>query len=186
MLLSDGELRLAIDRGELIITPQLAEDSDQINPASIDLRLGGSIWTQKESVNGEPNDGAINDISEASFLRYMAEHTDHTNIANTGGFLLKPGDFIITETLERVRLSRLLSARVEGRSRLARMGVGVHITAPKIDPGFDNHIKLELFHMGRRPIFLQYGTAICTLLVERLGLPAGNPYGGMFNSSEPT
>ena len=186
MLLSDGELRLAIARGELVITPQLPEDSDQINPASVDLRLGGSIWTQKEPASGEPNDGAINDISEASFQRYMDDYTEHTNIANTGGFLLRPGDFIITETMERIRLGRLLSGRVEGRSRLARMGVGVHVTAPKIDPGFDNHIKLELFHMGRRPIFLQYGTAICTLLVERLGLPAGNPYGGMFNAGEPT
>ena len=185
MLLSDGELQLAIARGELVITPQLPDDSEQINAASIDLRLGGSIWTQKEPNNGEPNQGAINDTSEASFANYMANYTERTNIANTSGFLLNPGDFIITETLERVRLSRLLSARVEDRSRLARMGVGVHITAPKIDPGFDNHITLELFHMGRRPIFLQHGTAIRTLLVERLGLPAGNPYGGMFSFGEP-
>ena len=186
MLLSDGELKLVIARGELIITPQLSDESDQINAASIDLRLGGSIWTQKEPADSEPNRGNINDTSEASFANYMANYTERTNIENTGGFLLKPGDFIITETLERIRLSRLLSGRVEGRSRLARMGVGVHLTAPKIDPGFNNHITLELFHMGKRPIFLQYGTAICTLLIERLGIPAGNPYSGMFNSGEPT
>ena len=182
MLLSDGELQLAIDRGELVITPPLPNDSGQIKSASIDLRLGVNIWTQKDPDDGE---GAINDTSEASFANYMANYTELTNVANTGGFLLRPGDFIIAETLERVGLSRLLSGRVEGRSRLARMGGGVHITAPKIDPGFDNHITLELFHIGRRPIFLQYGTAICTLLVERLGHPAGNPYAGMFNASEP-
>ena len=184
MLLSDGELKLAIAGEELVISPPLPDNGDQIQPASIDLRLGGSIWTQKEPVNGEPNDGAINDTSEASFRRYMAEYTEHTSIANTGGFLLRPGDFIITETLEHIRLSRLLSGRVEGKSRLARMGVGVHLTAPKIDPGFNNHITLELFHMGRRPVFLQHGTPICTLLVERLGLPAGNQYRGIFNLGE--
>ena len=182
MLLSDGELQLAIAVGELAISSLLPDDSDQIKAASIDLRLGQYIWTQKDPVNGEPDNGAINDISETGFYQYMENYTEQTNIAPTGGFLIKPGDFIITQTLERIRLSRMLSGRVEGRSRLASMGVGVHLTAPKIDPGFDNHITLELFHMGRRPIFLRYQTPICTLLVERLGIPAGNPYQGMFNT----
>lgn len=182
MLLSDGELKLAIARGELVFDPPLAADSDQFKAASIDLRLGGSIWTQKEPQEGDPNSGAINDLSEAGFHQYMANYTQQTDIKPTGGFLLQPRDFIITETLERVHLSRLLSGRVEGRSRLARMGIGVHLTAPKIDPGFDSHITLELFHMGKRPIFLQYQAPICTLLVERLGIPSGNPYEGMFNA----
>ena len=181
MLLSDGELQLAIARGELSITPPLPDNSDQFKAASLDLRLGQYIWTQKEPGNGEPDGGAINDISEASFHQYMENYTEQTNIAPTSGFLLKPGDFIIAETLERIRLGRMLSGRVEGRSRLARMGVGVHLTAPKIDPGYDSHITLELFHMGRRPIFLQYQTPICALIVERLGIPTGKPYGGIFN-----
>lgn len=120
-------------------------------------------------------------LSEVGFHQYMANYTQQTDIVTTGGFLLRPGDFIITETFERVHLSRLLSGRVEGRSRLARMGVGVHLTAPKIDPGFDTHITLELFHMGKRAVFLQYQASIWTLLVERLGIPSGNPYEGMFN-----
>lgn len=181
MLLSDGELKLAIARGELIIDPPLADDSDQFKAASIDLRLGRSIWTQREPEDGDPNSGAINDLSEAGFHQYMANYTQQTDIVATGGFLLQPGNFVITETLERVHLSKLLSGRVEGRSRLARMGVGVHLTAPKIDPGFDSHITLELFHMGKRPVFLQYQASICTLLVERLGMPSGSPYEGMFN-----
>jgi dCTP deaminase len=182
MLLSDGELQLAIAIGELVITPPLSDDSDQIKAASIDLRLGSSIWTQKTPDGNESNDGPINDISESSFHHYMETYTVQTNIALTGGFLIQPGDFIITETLERIRLSRILSGRIEGRSRLARMGIGVHLTAPKIDPGFDSHITLELFHMGRRPIFLQHEAPICTLLVERLGIPSGKPYQGMFNT----
>ena len=182
MLLSDGELQLAIAVGELAISPPLPDGSDQIKAASIDLRLGQYIWTQKEPSSGEPDNGAVNDISETGFHQYMENYTERTNIATTGGFLIKPSDFVITQTMESIRLGRMLSGRVEGRSRLARMGVGVHLTAPKIDPGFDNHITLELFHMGRRPIFLQYQTPICTLLVERLGFPSGNPYQGIFNN----
>ena len=184
MLLSDGELQLAIAVGELAIIPPPPNGSDQIKAASIDLRLGQYIWTQKEPGNGEPDGGAINDISDFGFQQYMENCTEQTNIGNSGGFLIKPGDFVITQTMERIRLGRMLSGRVEGRSRLARMGVGVHVTAPKIDPGFDGHITLEMFHMGRRPIFLQHQTPICTLLVERLGFPSGNPYQGMFNTDK--
>ena len=182
MLLSDGELQLAIVRGELAITPPLLDDSEQLKSASIDLRLGEYIRTQKEP---ESDSGAVSDISDAGFHQYMENYTERISIAATGGFLIKPGDFIIVETLERISLSGLLSGRVEGRSRLARMGVGVHLTAPKVDPGFDGHITLELFHVGRRPVLLQYRDIICTLLVERLGIPAGNPYRGMFNAESP-
>ena len=182
MLLSDGELQLAIVRGELAITPPLLDDSEQLKSASIDLRLGEYIRTQKEP---ELDSGAVSDISDAGFHQYMENYTELTNIAATGGFLIKPGDFIIAYTLERISLSGLLSGRVEGRSRLARMGVGVHLTAPKIDPGFDGHITLELFHVGRRPVLLKYQEPICTLLVERLGIPSGNPYRGMFNIESP-
>lgn len=185
MLLSDGELQLAIVRGELTITPPLLDDSEQLKSASIDLRLGRYIQSQKEPCEGEPDNGAIVDISEAGFRRYIDNYTVEIDIAHTGGFLLSPGGFIIAQTLERISLSGLLSGRVEGRSRLARMGVGVHLTAPKIDPGFDGHITLELFHVGRRPVFLKYQEPICTLLVERLGIPSGNPYRGMFNAESP-
>ena len=181
MLLSDGELQLAIVRGELAITPPLLDDSEQLKSASIDLRLGEYIRTQKEP---ESDSGAVSDISDAGFHQYMENYTELTNIAATGGFLIKPGDFIIAYTLERIRLSGLLSGRVDGRSRLARMGVGVHLTAPKTDPGFEGHITLELFHVGRRPVFLQYQETICTLLVDRLWIPSGNPTGGYLGSAK--
>ena len=67
--------------------------------------------------------------------RYLEEHATKTDISVLGGFRLMPGDFVIGRTVETVGLSSLLSGRVEGRSRLARLGVGVHVTAPKIDPG---------------------------------------------------
>ena len=76
-----------------------------------------------------------------------------------------------------------LSGRVEGRSRLARLGVGVHITAPKIDPGFRNRITLEMYNLGPWTIELTGGMTICTLLLERLSRPAQSGYDGMFQGS---
>ena len=180
MLLSDGELQLAMARGELVISPQPPDYSEQYQAASIDLRLGPTIWVQKDPDENESSEGLIGGIDRLSFSRYIDTYTEETNIANIGGFVLRPGHLVIAQTLETVKLSASLSGQVEGRSRLARMGIGVHLTAPKIDPGFDSNITLEIFHVGRRPVLLQNGIAICTLLVERLGLPTGRAYRGMF------
>jgi dCTP deaminase len=65
--------------------------------------------------------------------------------------------FVIGQTPEQVTLTTALAGRVEGRSRLARLGIGVHITAPKIDPGFSNNITLEMFNIGPSTIRLQAG-----------------------------
>ena len=71
--------------------------------------------------------------------------------------------------MEYVTLSTGLGARVEGKSRLARLGVGVHVTAPKIDPGFSNHITLEIFNLGPWTIMLQNEMDICSLILESFG-----------------
>ena len=72
---------------------------------------------------------------------------------------------------------------VEGKSSLARLGVGVHITAPKIDPGFNNSITLEMYNFGPFTVQLRKGMEICVLILERLGRPAKQGYSGQFQGS---
>jgi dCTP deaminase len=173
MLLSDGEILLARNNGELTIDP--FPPSSSIQPASIDLRLDALIRVQKPGTAGMTLDPIELDVNS-----YIKNHTDEVNIASANGYTLKPGLFIIGKTVETVGLGNRLSGRVEGKSRLARLGVGVHITAPKIDPGFYNQITLEIFHLGNTDVKISNGMTICTLLVERLGHPAGEGYHGMF------
>ena len=176
MLLSDREIRMVIESGDLLIDPPLPYGSEQFQPASVDLRLDATIWVPKSDIPGSN----IPELEGFDFERYLEDHTTETNIEVIGGFRLRPGDFVIGRTAETVGLSNLLSGRVEGRSRLARLGVGVHVTAPKIDPGFKNQITLEIFHLGKVGVFVPHQAVICTLLVERLGYPAGQGYRGMF------
>jgi deoxycytidine triphosphate deaminase len=61
---------------------------------------------------------------------------------------LRPGKLVLAQTLEVVHLPNDLMGYVEGRSSWARFGVGVHITAPKIDPGYGQPITLELFNLS--------------------------------------
>ena len=177
MLMSDGEIRLAVANGELTIDPPLLPGDERLQPASIDLTLDAEIRLPKDSVN---RDAITVDIANLKVPEYIEESTDLIDIAERGGLEFGPGDFVIGKTAERVSLSERLSGRVEGRSRLARLGIGVHITAPKIDPGFHNHITLEIFHLGKTRVRLSSGMTICTLLVERLGHPAGESYRGIF------
>lgn len=134
MLLSDGEIHLAIANGDLHIDPPLERADPRLQPASIDLRLGAEIQVPKDSDNRAALKVDITKLT--NFEAFIAANINLVDITQQNGIDFKPGDFILAKTMETVRLSTRLSGRVEGRSRLARFGIGVHITAPKIDPGF--------------------------------------------------
>lgn len=173
MLLSDREIQIALEDGDLLIDPLPEEESDRWQPASIDLRLHNVIWVPKDGAN-KP----ISDIEDIDIDKYLETYFNKADLSFTHGTTLQPGNFVLGRTVETVGLSKSLSGRVEGRSRLARVGVGVHITAPKIDPGFNNPITLEIFHNGKVDVLIPAEMVVCTLLVERLGWPAGRAYQG--------
>jgi dCTP deaminase len=175
MLLSEREIRQVIDDRELVIDP-FDPNAGMIQPASIDLRLDNLIQLQRS----EPIQGIIVDANLVDVTDHLDRYTNQVDISPGKPFDFLPGMFVIGKTLERVEFPTSLAGRVEGRSRLARLGVGVHITAPKIDPGFRNQITLEMFNIGPSTIRLEGGMAICTLLVERLGSPATWGYNGIF------
>ena len=61
---------------------------------------------------------------------------------------------ILAETFERVVIPNDLVGFVEGRSSWARVGLSIHVTAPKIDPGFDGKTALEIKNVGSANIKL--------------------------------
>ena len=87
-----------------------------------------------------------------------------------GSIKLKPRQFALGITRERIELpeSSRIAARVEGRSSLARIGLGVHVTAPTIHAGFRGTITLEMTNHGPHPIRLRPGMAICQLIFEQV------------------
>lgn len=176
MLLSDVEIKNALENGDLEISPTPSEGSQLWQPASIDLRLASTARKFKADPNVSATTLNLALLDVGAYLDSNTEEIDLTVKA----LVLKKGDFVLAKTMERVSLSNALSGRVEGRSRLARMGLAVHVTAPKIDPGFDNFITLEMFHVGERVISLEHEMPICTLLVERMGQEAGQGYAGVF------
>jgi dCTP deaminase len=91
-------------------------------------------------------------------------------------FYVHPGALILGATQERVNLPDDLVGWIDGRSSLARLGLMVHATAHRVDPGWNGQIVLEFFNAGPLPIVLNAGMAICAISFERLSSVAARPY----------
>jgi len=167
MILSDADIRRRLDRGELVVEP-LADPDLQIQPASVDLRLGREFLEFQHT-----NIPCIHPDSEREIEEYVSE----TIVDGDGEFILHPGDFVLGTTVERVGIPPDLIAHVEGRSSLGRLAIVVHATAGLCDPGFTGKITLELSNLGAAPVALSPGMRISQLTFTELTSPAERPYG---------
>lgn len=154
MTLTDKEIRVALDMGEVVIEPSIPEDEldARVGSVSIDLTLGREIVV-------------------------VGTDEDETIVMNDADFMLSPGEFILATTEEIVTLPRHIVGRLEGRSSIARLGLTVHVTAGIIDPGFSGRITLEIANLGPKYIRLFPGMRICALSFDRLAFPVSRSYG---------
>jgi len=167
-LLSDRDLRQRLFEAKDLVVEPLEDPDVQVQPASIDLRLGNQFLTFRDT--GAPS------IDPASGQGLEA-YTQHVEVPDGEAFLLQPGAFVLGTTKEWVRLPPDLVARVEGRSSLGRLAVVVHATAGFVDPGFEGTLTLELSNLGRMPVALRPGMRVCQIAVYQLSSPAERPYG---------
>jgi dCTP deaminase len=167
MILSDRDLRERLARGDIVIDP--LEDAElQIQPASIDLRLGAEFVVYQL-----PHVPCIDPRDPSTVEGY----TTRIDIPVGEAFVLQAGEFALGTTVERVRVPHDLVARVEGRSSIGRLAVVVHATAGFIDPGFDGRVTLELGNLGRCAVKLYPGMRISQIVYHQLSSPAERPYG---------
>lgn len=167
MILSDVDILRRLEAGDLVIEP--LDDVDiQIQPASVDLRLGRTFLEFQRT-----NIPCIHPDSE----REVEEYVEETIVEDEGEFILHPGDFVLGTTHERVEIPPDLIAHVEGRSSLGRLAVVVHATAGLADPGFRGKITLELSNLGAAPVALTPGMRISQLTFTELTTRAKRPYG---------
>jgi len=177
MILTDREIQIAVQRGLITIDP-LPNPDTAFSSTAVDLTLDSNIIVFDEPVDGVEKviDPGKNTATE--ILRGIT----HSETIPSAGFLLKPTTLMLGWTTEFVGLDigTRLAARVEGKSSLARFGLGVHVTAPTIHAGFQGQIQLEMVNHGSAPIRLKPGMRICQLIFETtLGTPERG-YQGQF------
>ncbi|MBE6488148.1 MAG: dCTP deaminase [Methanosphaera stadtmanae] len=165
-ILSDVDIKKYIDEGKIIIDP--ITDDKQIQPSSVDLRLGDEF--KGFTIVTKP---FIDPFDDTDLETYMNEIT----VEKGEPFIIHPGEFTLATTYETVCLPDDIVARVEGRSSMGRLGITMHVTAGYIDPGFEGKITLEISNIGKMPVALYPGQRVCQIVFETMTSPANKPYG---------
>ena len=159
MILSDKTIIKYLKNGEIEITPKPTKE--QIQPSSIDLRLGNEYLSpihEQETIDIKNN--------EPKYQRLKGN-----------AILLPAGEFILGTTKEKIKLPSYLIARVEGRSSIGRLGVAIHITAGFIDAGFEGQITLEIKNLSNNNIILYEDMRVCQLIFETIDRIPNRIYG---------
>lgn len=151
MILSGQTIQQYVQDNEISITP-FQELS--IQPASIDLRLGKDFLV-------------VDDISTPYLSISKPANYQEIEVADKETITIPPQSFMLGTTWEQVGLPSHLTAFVEGRSSIGRLGVFIQ-NAGWIDPGFSGQITLELFNANRVPVQLQAGMRVCQLVIAQV------------------
>ena len=170
-ILVGREIAAAIDRGEIAIEPL---EASQIGPGSVDLTLGNDfrIFKKQTGLCHVHNDSDFADVTEA------------VSVADGEFITIAPCEMVLGITKERITLAETIAGWLEGRSRFARFGLAVHVTAGFMQPGISNRQVLEIVNLGHQPLALYPGTRICQFVFERC-IGSAKYHGKFFDQVKP-
>lgn len=166
MILSDRDIKSAIGEGKIRISPA-PDYGSQLGPCSLDLHLGNVMKVFKTA--SYPYLDLKRDIN-------FEELMDEIVVKDGDPFILQPGAFALAITKEEFTLPSDIMGRLDGRSSLGRLGIVVHSTAARFDPGWAGRAVMELGNLGPSPVILYEGMRICALTFETLTSPAEESY----------
>jgi len=163
MILSDRSIREEIKAGRIEIEPF---DDTAVQASSVDVHVDNLFRVFHNARY------PFIDVKQP-----MEDLTELVKVPEGEAFILHPGEFVLGSTLERVHLPDDVSARLEGKSSLGRLGLLTHSTAGFVDAGFEGHLTLELSNVANLPITIYPGMKIGQIAFMRLTTPADMPYG---------
>lgn len=171
MRLCDQDIEKCIADGKIVITP--TPDSSMISGVSVDIRLGNEFRVfQDHTAPFIDLSGPKADVQKAM----NTVMSDEILIPDGEAFFLHPGELALAVTYESVTLPDDIVGWLDGRSSLARLGLMVHVTAHRIDPGWSGQIVLEFYNSGKLPLALRPKMKIAALNFETMSASALRPY----------
>ena len=163
-------IRDRIAAGRIVIDPL---DESCIQPSSVDLHIDRFFRVFRNHT-----------MAHIDVKQNLEDLTELVEIKEDDVFILHPGEFVLGQTLERVKLPPDLVARLEGKSSLGRLGLVIHSTAGFVDPGFEGNLTLELSNLANLPITIYHAMPIGQISFMRMDGPVEHPYGSQETGSK--
>ena len=160
-VLSDRTIKAEIEAGRIVLDPF---EEGMIQPSSVDVRVDRRFRVFHNARY------PFIDVRQP-----MEDLTEAVEVSDEEPFILHPGEFVLGQTLERVRLPDDVVARLEGKSSLGRLGLLIHSTAGFVDAGFEGNLTLELSNVANLPVTIYYGMPIGQISFMRMDAPVERP-----------
>lgn len=157
MILADNQIT------NHLIEPCIKEN---IQPASVDVRIAEAILVP-----------VVNKT-------YSLDDDIHYTKVSLDNWEIKPGDFILGSTMEKVTLPDNIAAEITGKSTIGRVGLTVHATAGWIDPGFQGNVTFEIKNISNNTIKLKKGDLIAQVVFHQLATTATQSYNGKYQNAK--
>lgn len=158
-ILTHDEILKEINAKRIEITPYHPES---VGPASVDLHLSRAfrVFRSPRKIIRVTDDVDYRDFTKGMWLGDKENGEPLT-------LLLMPNETILGMTEEKIKTADDIGGWLEGRSKFARMGLLVHISASFMQPGIANHQVLEMSNFGPIPLEIVPGIAVCQFIFHR-------------------
>ncbi len=171
MILSDKDIKTQLTAGRIKVSP--CNLDKQLGAVGIDLRLSNAFRIFKTTHK------PFIDLTEEMF----DVDTELLELPEGEKFIVHPGEFVLGMTMETVELPDNIGGRLDGRSSLGRVGIIVHSTAGRVEPGWKGRLTLEISNIGKLPIALIPGMRFCCLMFEQISTPVEKVYKGKYQGT---
>jgi dCTP deaminase len=151
-ILTRNEILKEMEAGRIVVEPFKL---DQLGPGSVDLHLGDEFRVYQSTRK------VVDVTDEVDYGKL----TDYVKMPD--GIMLMPGETVLGITLEKITLPPDICGWLEGRSRFARVGLLVHVSASFMQPGISNHQLLEMSNFSPNPLKIVPRTRVCQFIFQR-------------------
>lgn len=159
-ILSGRQITSLVGSGKLLIEPF---NSEQIQPASYDLKIGTKILASP--------------ISPEKLGKVIVLSKEKPSYA------IQSGQMVGVISGERLEMPLELCGRFGIRSSFARLGINA-FGGLQLDPGFRGRLTMNLLNVGPEPITVKLNDILFSVEFERLDEPAEAAYSGNYQDQD--
>lgn len=167
-MLSDQDIRHYWKKGIYVYDTEKKFDLEkQLQLGAIDLRFRNEY--KKIELMGKNQMLTYDMIKNHSYTKPYELKADER-------LVIKPGEIILTTTMETVQLTEQFAALISGRSSFARLGIMVHCCQEFIKPGHGQTIPLQIINLSPYTVELDMNVPICQIIFFKLVTSASEKY----------